>query len=301
MSITEVTRRNIKDELLEASISWQGRLGEVDFLSRLYNIKKLPSSDSRFETMEGDIWQHRVNNYDWDEDWVYSDPRINLLGCDDEMFLRFLCEMIHPAVQPEESKVKKLVEIFNKHLVHDGWEIIEKTRISGKPVFAPHCKIVENPLPVKLARVVVDEVDTTYIIRQITRMETSIDSDPELAIGTAKEFVETICKTILVKYGEAEINNLEFPQLVRKTREKLELLPEDMPEKAKGAETIKRLLSNLGSVAQSLVELRNLYGSGHGKESKAKGLQPRHAKLAVGAATTLAIFFFETYKEKDNS
>ena len=46
-----------------------------------------------------------------------------------------------------------------------------------------------------------------------------------------------------------------------------------------------------------LAELRNLYGTGHGKDGKAQLLMPRHAKLAVGAATTLATILFETHKE----
>jgi hypothetical protein len=54
----------------------------------------------------------------------------------------------------------------------------------------------------------------------------------------------------------------------------------------------------LATVSQSLAELRNLYGTGHGKGGRTKGLSPRHAKLAVGAAATLAVFLFETHKER---
>jgi hypothetical protein len=57
-------------------ISWCGRLSEPDFLARLYDLDKLPSHDGRFDSMAGDIWQHRENNLDWDEDWVFSDSRI---------------------------------------------------------------------------------------------------------------------------------------------------------------------------------------------------------------------------------
>ena len=55
---------------------------------------------------------------------------------------------------------------------------------------------------------------------------------------------------------------------------------------AKAAETIKRLLSNLATITQGIAELRNKYGTGHGKVAKTKGLSPRHAKLAVGAASS---------------
>jgi hypothetical protein len=129
-------------------------------------------------------------------------------------------------------------------------------------------------------------------------MEASLESDPELAIGTAKEFVETICKTILRELGDSLSGAVDLPQLVKQVREKLDLLPQNIPEKARGAETVKRILSNLGTVAQGIAELRGLYGSGHGKKAKVKGLQPRHARLAVGAAYTLPVFLFETYQER---
>lgn len=37
-------------------------------------------------------------------------------------------------------------------------------------------------------------------------------------------------------------------------------------------------------------EARNEYRSGHGKNGRFRGLQPRDAKLAVGAASTFAIY-----------
>jgi hypothetical protein len=86
-------------------------------------------------------------------------------------------------------------------------------------------------------------------------------------------------------------------ELVKATRVELKLLPDDVPNAPKGAETIKRVLSNLATVAQGLAELRGLYGTGHGRDGKAKGVKPRHARLAVFAASALAVFLFETHKE----
>lgn len=78
----------------------------------------------------------------------------------------------------------------------------------------------------------------------------------------------------------------------------LELLPDDVPSAAKGAEAIRRILSNLGTVAQGLAELRNLYGTGHGKTGSARGLSARHARLAVGCAATLATLLLETHEHR---
>jgi hypothetical protein len=141
-------------------------------------------------------------------------------------------------------------------------------------------------------------LDLPELQRQVTRLQNAAESDPALAIGTAKELVETVCKTIL------EQRNVDFPDdadiglLVKETRKALGLIPESVPSAAKGAETVRRLLSNLGNVAQGLGELRNLYGTGHGKSGASRGLSPRHARLAVGAAATLATFLLETHAER---
>ncbi|TAE73026.1 MAG: hypothetical protein EAZ84_13545 [Verrucomicrobia bacterium] len=58
-----------------------------------------------------------------------------------------------------------------------------------------------------------------------------------------------------------------------------------------------RILSNLSTVGHGLAELRRLYGTGHGQHGSTSGLTPRHAKLAAGAAATLAIFLFETHEQ----
>jgi len=55
-----------------------------------------------------------VNNFDWDDSWIVSDQRFNLLHCDDMIFLQFLCEMLHPIVRPEMPEVNKLLQLFNE-------------------------------------------------------------------------------------------------------------------------------------------------------------------------------------------
>lgn len=141
--------------------------------------------------------------------------------------------------------------------------------------------------------------DTPELHRQIERMKTAVEDDPSLAIGTAKELVETTCKTILEERGIEYEDNLDIIKLVKEARKSLGLVPENIPDSRKGADVIRRLLGNLGNIAQRLGELRNLYGTGHGKRGKAKDLSARHARLAIGSAATLATFLFETHKERN--
>jgi hypothetical protein len=139
--------------------------------------------------------------------------------------------------------------------------------------------------------------DAKHLAEQIRRIEQSIQSDPALAIGTAKELIETCCKTILAERGKPVTGTPDIPALTKETLKELKLVPEGIPDAARGGDVIKRLLQNLGTIGNGLAELRGLYGTGHGKHGKAEGLSARHAKLAVGAASTLVTFLFDTHKE----
>jgi hypothetical protein len=141
-------------------------------------------------------------------------------------------------------------------------------------------------------------LDRRQLLQQIQRLEQSVDADPDLAIGTAKELIETCCKTILTERGKPLEGAPSLPALTKAVCRELRLVPEGVHEAAKGAKTIRVILSNLGTIAQGLAELRQLYGTGHGREAMAKGLTARHARLAVGAATTLVTFLFDTHKDR---
>jgi hypothetical protein len=298
MKISELTRRDIFDAMKVEKVVWYGRLEETEFLARLYDLSALPSYDSRFKDAAGDIWQHRVNNYDWDEYWIFGDPRLNLYSGDDETLLAFLCETIHPVVRQDSIQAERLSQLYNQYLRNDGFQIVEKTRMSGKPVFVGRQVGVGITPGLSAARTTLSGTDPGYVAQQITRMEAAVLNDPALAIGTAKELVETCCKTILEARSIPFGRSADLPELTKLAVKALELTPDDIPEKTKAVETIKRLLSNLATITQGISELRNHYGTGHGKAASAKGLGSRRAKLAVGAATTLAVFLTETHNDR---
>jgi hypothetical protein len=109
---------------------------EPDFVTRVWpDANNLPSHDSRYKGAIADIRQHRINNWDWDDDWIFTDPRFNLMGCDDAVFLAFLAETVHPVVRSDAAEVTKLVSEFNT-LRPDGYMLSPASFISGHPIYA---------------------------------------------------------------------------------------------------------------------------------------------------------------------
>jgi hypothetical protein len=135
-----------------------------------------------------------------------------------------------------------------------------------------------------------------YASQQITRMEAAISTDPDLAIGTAKEFIETVCRTILKERGIPLPSDDDLPALVRLTVKSLPIVPDGLQTDADTEKMIVTLVNNLASAGRSLAELRNRFGTGHGKVAGHSGLEGPHARLAVGASTTVAVFLYETHR-----
>ncbi|MCL1691632.1 hypothetical protein CMT57_01520 [Elizabethkingia anophelis] len=297
--ITIITRRNIFDFIQVEGFWWAGRLEESSFLSRMFDLEKMPSYDDRFENAAGDIWQHRINNpYDWDDNWIFTDKRFDLLNCDDAIFLNFLCEMLHPIVRGDSGEVNKLLQIFNDNLSENNFELVEKSRISERPIFTGRQKLIGKETIQKKGGELKRILNVEYVSQQINLMEVSIENSPHISIGIAKELIETCCKSIFEDRGEVYDKNWDLTKLMKETTKLLKLTPDDIPNEAKASSSIKQILGSLSSVVQGIGEIRNEYGSGHGKNGKFKGLQPRHAKLAVGSASTLAIYLLETHDLK---
>lgn len=293
------TRQNILDGLRIDGIAWSGVLDDVEFLGRIFDLSSMPSSDSRYTDAAGDIWQHRINNDDWDSDWVFSDSRFKLLDGSHETFLRFLCEIVNPLVRPDRDEALKLSSHFNDQLRPAGWEIYEEERIAGRPRYAYRQLTKNGRYAVLRARTVADALDAGWMAKAIERLENSIDKDPDLAIGTAKELVESCCKSILSKRGIAVAKSSDLGDLTKALTKELQLVPEGISEEAKGADNIRLILRNLTQLTNNLAQLRGLYGTGHGRDGKYKGLQPRHARLAAASAVAFIDFVSETYRHRE--
>lgn len=139
--ITEITRRSIFDIFLNGiDLDWgfetehicykyYGRVKEIEFLGKLYNLKQLPSTDERFMNAEEDIQQHTVNYSDYQEGWVFEDKRFELLSGQDQTFLEFLCMVFQPTVRDEKKQWREFLNRINQLLRVDGYELYSTKEI----------------------------------------------------------------------------------------------------------------------------------------------------------------------------
>jgi hypothetical protein len=295
--ITQVTHRKIFDTITLSKVLWEGRLEEPDFLARIYDLDTMPSTDSRYKTAAGDIWQHRVNNpEDWPDDWVFTDSRFGLQHGDDELVLRFLAEMLHPVVRPDEEEVVRLLNSFNEALARDGYELYPADWISGHAVYGwrrrdsfhganPELRLHERALL----------TDPEVLEEHLVRIRDSLGSDPAAAISSSKNLVESLFRIILDRSGVAYGQREDIHQLYRHVADLLELKADSVPESAKGSESAQQILRTLVTTIQSLAELRNELGIGHGKSTRSVALT-RHARLALNATVTISEFVLDTWQ-----
>lgn len=150
----------------------------------------------------------------------------------------------------------------------------------------------------KRSEKLIDVFNSDYIAAQIRQMNEAIEKHPADAIGKAKELLESCCQTILSEKGVTINKDWTVQQLVKNTCTSLKLTPDSISDTVKASDTIKQILGNLSAISAGMAELRNAYGTGHGKSATYKGLSPRHARLAVGASTTAVFFLWETHVEQ---
>ena len=159
-------------------------------------------------------------------------------------------------------------------------------------------RVLNNRTPLAVnATELQEKFSSQYLSKQIELMLKMQSENPTDAIGKAKELIESCCKTILDNKGVAWDKNWNMGKLTGETLNLLNLTPESISENDPVSENIKAVLGNLRGISTKLAEIRNPYGSGHGKSASFAGLETRHAKLAVGCSITFVTFLWDTYEE----
>lgn len=204
--------------------------------------------------------------------------------------------MVNPVVRPDEAYRKKLLAMFNDELKKDEYQIIEGKSKFGNTRYYPAVIAPSTVKAIEHLKEIAEVTGSTHIQQEIVRMESAVDSDPDLAIGTAKELLESMCKTILNERGKKyDEKNDDLPKLVYLTVSELR-----SGETSFGKETeemLKKIFGSLSTLVQTIGELRNLHGTGHGKDGKKASAPHEYAILAENSASTIAFFLYRLHEK----
>lgn len=175
-------------------------------------------------------------------------------------------------------------EKLRRHLRRDGCTVNDDGRI-----------LLVSAGAAALSAVPLENLDdSSAIYEHLERLTENSDRDPAAAISGAKSLVEATTKVVLRELQVDFDENADVPVLVKAAQRALKLHPDVLAPTAPGVDIVRRILSNLSQVAIGLAELRNQYGTDHGRSSAVVGLGPRHAHLAIGSATTYCRLLLET-------
>jgi hypothetical protein len=152
----------------------------------------------------------------------------------------------------------------------------------------------------KKADIITNLLNQTYVNKQVKLMNQSLKENPHLALGIAKELIETCCKSVLTKENVPFDKDWDILKLVRETNKFIDLIPFEIDNKETTKNAVSKIIGGFSNIVHGITELRNSYGSGHGHSPNFEMLDDLYVKLAVTASSELAIFYLtlQNLKEK---
>ena len=203
--------------------------------------------------------------------------------------------MIEKAADPrdfvsEPDRHKDVVDYLNKHFVYDNLRI-ETTRRGVRLVEIAISSQASGELSAMAA-----SIDFDTVSRDLDRALRAAGDDPEIAVTAACAVIESVCRSILVELDLPLPAKQDISSLYRSVREPLGLSPTKEGVSSEIVDDVKAVLSGLVTTVQNIGSLRTHVGGAHGKERGFKRIDARIAKLAINAASAVALFLIETWQ-----
>lgn len=209
----------------------------------------------------------------------------------------------------KDGTEQDVIKLFNALIEHNeslpehvrkvkGIDVNNATYIKCKDILRK-CS-TESAILIEHAEELKKKFSSEYLNQEIDLMYKMQKDNPTEAIGKAKELIESCCETILEYKEITPDKEWKLNNYVDETMKLLKITPEHISDTAKEAKAIKAILGSLKGIATNIGIIRTAYGSGHGKSASYKGLQERHAKLAIGSSVTLVNFLWDSFERNSN-
>ncbi len=135
--------------------------------------------------------------------------------------------------------------------------------------------------------------DLQAINDEFERALKNVDENPREAVSAASNILESICKTYIEDEGLEKPKKQDIKGVWNVVRKDLGFDPANIENR-----DLQEILTGLLSVVGGIGALRTHASSAHGASRKTYKLEPRHARLAVHAAHTVAVFIIESWDRK---
>lgn len=208
-----------------------------------------------------------------------------------------LIRLVEQVADPREyrtapDRCQRVIDHLNEAMDPDGLEVVldgKRARVRAKGTAGA----VVGSFAAKALT-----LDFDTVSREITRALDNAEHDPEDAVTAANAVLEAVCRSILVELGLELPARKDIDGLVRAVQEPLDLSPSRADLPAEIAADVRQVLGGLTTAAKGIGALRTHAGDAHGRERGFRRIDARIARLAIHAASTIALFLIETWERK---
>ena len=204
-----------------------------------------------------------------------------------------IAKVIEAAADPREylntpDKLETVVDYLNDRLRLDGFELRKIDKRHRLVSVATNAQVA-SALKEKAADLNLDSVR-----RDFDRALDQAEKDPEDAITAACSTIESVCKCLLDELQQPYPSKQDIGGLVKEVQKHLSLSP-GRPDLGTD---IRQILGGLSAVTGGIGALRTHAGDAHGRGKNTVAADSRVARLAIHAASSVALFFIETWQDQ---
>lgn len=213
----------------------------------------------------------------------------------DEDYLRCIYQVL-PEILGERSQRRHLtaqqtvasfgnLEVVEEQLGLEVWLRDNKPAVHRELYGGADTSFVDD-----VVEAVHDPLTVADVEAHAQRIRGGLHTDSAQAVGSAKELLETVLKSVLGLHGTGKETQQDLPKLLGGALDELGMSPGRLNMSEPGSQQRRKVLQALVAIVTATGELRNAgLGTGHGV-SRAPTLDPAFARLAVSAAVSAATF-----------
>jgi hypothetical protein len=173
-------------------------------------------------------------------------------------------------------------------------EKINKTLVQCELQYIRGGKIVGSlGVPSRALAEFIRERDIASIDTEFSRALSNVESNPREAVSAASNILESLCKVYIDDEHLERPTKQDLRPIWAVVRKDLGFDPSLIED-----QDLQTILSGLISVVEGIGALRTHASSAHGAGRKHYRLEPRHARLAIHAAHTVALFVLESWERR---